>query len=748
MKKIILAIVLSTTFTQIFTFSALADSNSLTLGFNITGSGVNALGKISYIPITLPGYGTAWKVTGISGTFTDSVSGITGTMVGVQSASMSYTNLPSATNHGSMSSSFAYPISYDNIIYPGNNSPNTCPEYYNYSGGTLDAFGLLFTVKNSKGQTNIIDLWSNGNLNNASNNLGLDYGIAEGTLNSTGSVNFRGIRYYGDGNIYQSSPTSYTGSGISFLTQTTGFNVSGQGVSIQGAIAYSPITLPGYGTAWKVTDIAGTFTDTVSGISGTMVGIQSASMSYTNLPSATNHGNMSSSFAYPISYDNIIYPGNDSPNACPEYYNYNGGMLDDFGILFNVRSTNGITNVVDIWSNGNLNNSSNNLGLDYGIAEGSFSPSGGTQFQGLRYLGDGNIYQSNPNSYQGSGLSLFTPLNNGFWYAIDGGSISILGYIGTNQNVIVPTTISGLPVTSVGDNAFINHNGITSVTIPNSVVTLGNSAFFGDSNLTSVTIPDSVVNFGTNAFGNSANVQISGSQGLLSYLQSDASALGFTGNALTAIQSGGSESPTGNLDWILNWLVSNDSFISRVASRILSGTNNYGLAVKQNQTLTFPAPNPVTYASNASKIALSATSSAGLSPITFTSANGAVASIVNNTMSVVGAGSTTITASQAGNALWNPVSASHTFVVNPITQTLSFPKIPTQLSVVGQHVTLSATSSAKLNPITYSVANTAIASVSSNVLTILGSGTTTVTATNVGTQNYTPAGAVQNLIVK
>ena len=198
----------------------------------------------------------------------------------------------------------------------------------------------------------------------------------------------------------------------------------------------------------------------------------------------------------------------------------------------------------------------------------------------------------------------------------------------------------------------------------------------------------------------------------------------------------------------LTGLASNPVFLNALSAQIRNGTNNFGLAVKQNQTLTFPAVNPVTYASSAAKITLSATSSAGLTPIKFTSANGSVATIVSNSLTVVGAGSTTITASQVGNALWNPVSASRTFVVNPITQTISFPKIPIQLSVAGQHVTLAATSSAKLTPITYSVGNTAIASVSSNVLTILGSGSTTVTATNVGTQNYTPAGAVQTLIVK
>ena len=133
---------------------------------------------------------------------------------------------------------------------------------------------------------------------------------------------------------------------------------------------------------------------------------------------------------------------------------------------------------------------------------------------------------------------------------------------------------------------------------------------------------------------------------------------------------------------------------------------------------------------------------------TFTSANGAVASIVSNTMTIAGAGSTMITASQVGNALWNPVSASQTFVVHPINQTISFPAIAARTLSKTNVVTLAATSSSGF-PITYIVGNTAIATNrTSNSLTLLGVGTTTVTATNVGTQNYTPAGVSQTLIVK
>ena len=55
-------------------------------------------------------------------------------------------------------------------------------------------------------------------------------------------------------------------------------------------------------------------------------------------------------------------------------------------------------------------------------------------------------------------------------------------------------------VTSIGNLAFYNCSGLTSVTIPNSVTSISTSAFYGCSGLTSVTIPNSVTNIGGNAF--------------------------------------------------------------------------------------------------------------------------------------------------------------------------------------------------------------------------------------------------------
>ena len=57
-------------------------------------------------------------------------------------------------------------------------------------------------------------------------------------------------------------------------------------------------------------------------------------------------------------------------------------------------------------------------------------------------------------------------------------------------------------MTSIGDNAFRDCRGLTSVTIPNSVTSIGDAAFYDCTGLTSVTIPNSVTSIGIGAFYN------------------------------------------------------------------------------------------------------------------------------------------------------------------------------------------------------------------------------------------------------
>lgn len=56
------------------------------------------------------------------------------------------------------------------------------------------------------------------------------------------------------------------------------------------------------------------------------------------------------------------------------------------------------------------------------------------------------------------------------------------------------------PVTSIGESAFEDCTGLTSVTIPNSVTSIGESAFDNCTGLTSLTIPNSVTSIGEGAF--------------------------------------------------------------------------------------------------------------------------------------------------------------------------------------------------------------------------------------------------------
>jgi hypothetical protein len=96
-------------------------------------------------------------------------------------------------------------------------------------------------------------------------------------------------------------------------------------------------------------------------------------------------------------------------------------------------------------------------------------------------------------------LALPVAVHAQFTYITNNGAITITGYTGSGGNVTIPATINGLPVTSIGDEAF-SGSPLISVTIPDSVTSIGDGAFYNCESLTSVTIPDSVTSIGYSAF--------------------------------------------------------------------------------------------------------------------------------------------------------------------------------------------------------------------------------------------------------
>ena len=98
-------------------------------------------------------------------------------------------------------------------------------------------------------------------------------------------------------------------------------------------------------------------------------------------------------------------------------------------------------------------------------------------------------------------------ISEGLEYSLnsDGTAYTVTG-IGTctDKELIIPSEYNAKPVTSIGEHAFSDCTGLTSVTIGNSVTSIGDYAFDGCNGLKSITIPDSVTSTGNWAFYNTA----------------------------------------------------------------------------------------------------------------------------------------------------------------------------------------------------------------------------------------------------
>ena len=168
-----------------------------------------------------------------------------------------------------------------------------------------------------------------------------------------------------------------------------------------------------------------------------------------------------------------------------------------------------------------------------------------------------------------------------------------------------------------------------------------------------------------------------------------------------------------------------------VASPVPFSLNN----IYTSQTISFTPPVAQTY-SPGGTFTVAATSTSGL-PVSFTSNSTNVCAVAGTTVSIVSAGTCSITASQAGNSDFDVApDVAQSIAINVASQTITFPSI-SAFSWYQGSASLSANASSGLS-IIYSVLS-GPCTLSGNTVTASASGSCMIAANQAGSPNYAAA---------
>ena len=162
-----------------------------------------------------------------------------------------------------------------------------------------------------------------------------------------------------------------------------------------------------------------------------------------------------------------------------------------------------------------------------------------------------------------------------------------------------------------------------------------------------------------------------------------------------------------------------------------------------SQTISFKALPAKAYGD--ASFPLNARASSGLS-VSYTSSDTNVAVVSSNTLTIVGVGSATITASQLGGTYYTAATpVSQILTVDKSTQSISFGKIPAKTYAPNSTFSLTATNSSGLSA-SYASSNTNVATVFGSLVTITGAGSTTITASQTSNANFKAALPVHQVL--
>ena len=178
---------------------AAGQSQAATVHLNLTGPGVSGALAVTYGPATDARYPDAFAVTNISGTFSDTNSGLgiadaqILSLFPVNYATPESTNLLAPDSFSRFAVATGLPpegggnISFDNLYWPGG-SPQTATDYP-FFGGALDIYGLLFGI----GDGRYVNLWSNGSIGPVAPSYGVAVVTAQEALDYIGGASVSAV---------------------------------------------------------------------------------------------------------------------------------------------------------------------------------------------------------------------------------------------------------------------------------------------------------------------------------------------------------------------------------------------------------------------------------------------------------------------------------------------------------------------------------------------------------------------------
>ena len=295
----------------------------------------------------------------------------------------------------------------------------------------------------------------------------------------------------------------------------------------------------------------------------------------------------------------------------------------------------------------------------------------------------------------------------------------------TSSNTEV-ATIAGNVVTIVGGGSSTITATQTSTT---NYTTASVTAIFQVTSSTTLLTDFSAV---SKTFGNAPFALVpptSNRDGAFTYTSSDIKVATIAGNMVTIVGAG----------------TSTITAVQSSSSNYSAATTTTTLTVnKGTPVITFTMPlkemgNP--------NFTITDPSSNSTGAFTYTSSNVAVATIAKNLVTIKGIGTSTITATQAMSANFNAGTATTSFVINMLLPTIIGFNIPATKTVGDATFKITAPKSNSTGAFTYTSSNTAVATIAKGVVTIVGAGTTIISAGQPSTKSYGPGTVTATLTV-